>query len=365
MNLHGISEISKVANARDASSSDAFSDAPRSSLARGRAPGLPRRARGVKALTRWVAMGLALAVMLLAPVASYAARSGGSFSGRGGFRSAPSAPRGYSPSPRGGYGRGPNVVVLPGFGWGWGGGGYGMGGGSGLLGTLLLLGVFGIGAALLVRTVRRSRGSAQGAYGHDDEGFHDGQDFETDRAHVYKLQLGLGRSARGIQERLAKFAAEGDTSSETGLAALLQQTTLELLREKHSIRHALVEAAGPLTLGNAETKMNGQALAERSRYQVERVRGADGGVRRSQDAAVTGTDALEYLVVTLIVATRRPVPELTKIANHDEVDAALSVLGGMSPRDLLGIEVIWTPADPDDSLTETDLLTTYPQLRSI
>ena len=34
-------------------------------------------------------------------------------------------------------------------------------------------------------------------------------------------------------------------------------------------------------------------------------------------------------------------------------------------RDLLGLEVIWTPADPEDSLTETDLMTTYPELRSI
>jgi uncharacterized membrane protein len=26
---------------------------------------------------------------------------------------------------------------------------------------------------------------------------------------------------------------------------------------------------------------------------------------------------------------------------------------------------VWTPADPDDSLTETDLMTTYPEMRSL
>jgi uncharacterized membrane protein len=27
--------------------------------------------------------------------------------------------------------------------------------------------------------------------------------------------------------------------------------------------------------------------------------------------------------------------------------------------------VVWTPADPDDSMTETDVMTTYPELRSL
>jgi uncharacterized membrane protein len=26
---------------------------------------------------------------------------------------------------------------------------------------------------------------------------------------------------------------------------------------------------------------------------------------------------------------------------------------------------VWTPADPEDSFTETDLMTTYPELRSL
>jgi uncharacterized membrane protein len=27
--------------------------------------------------------------------------------------------------------------------------------------------------------------------------------------------------------------------------------------------------------------------------------------------------------------------------------------------------VVWTPADPNDSMTETDVMTTYPDLRSL
>ena len=104
------------------------------------------------------------------------------------------------------------------------------------------------------------------------------------RAYVYKLQLALGRSARGIQDRLTDFAARGDTSTEAGLATLLQQTALELLREKDSVRYAAAEARGPMSLTNAETAMNGVSLAERSRFQVERIRAADGRLARSEAA---------------------------------------------------------------------------------
>jgi uncharacterized membrane protein len=324
----------------------------------------PRAAAGRRANRRGLRaalVALALAI-LLAPTLALAARSGGSFSSRGGFRSAPSAPRGYSSPGRGyGYGGGRDVVVVPGFGWGWGWGGYGGGGGS-LFGTVLMLAVFGIGAALVVRTLRRAagRGVWQGVAGDDDE-----RDVDLGRAYVYELQLGLGRSARGVQERLARFAAEGDTSSEAGLASLLQQTTLELLREKDSIRYARAESAGPLSLTNAETKMNALALAERSRYQVERVRGAEGQVRRAADAPVVGAEVLEYLVVTVVVATRTPLPGLQAVDDRAAVDGALAALGSVAPSSLLGLEVIWTPADPDDSLTQADLLTSYPQLRSI
>jgi uncharacterized membrane protein len=179
------------------------------------------------------------------------------------------------------------------------------------------------------------------------------------------MQVALGRSARGIQDRLARFAAEGDTNSETGLAALLQQTELELMREKDSIRAASVESNGPMSLTNAETKMNGLALSERSRFQVERVRGADGHLRRSEAPAEEGREALEFVVVSIVVATRAPLGDWKAINDLADVDLVLAQLGGVAATGLLGLEVIWTPADPNDSLTQTDLLTTYPDMRNV
>ncbi len=311
---------------------------------------------------------LALGLLLLVPTLALAApRSGASFGGRGGFRSAPSAPRSYAPQPNRGYGSGP-IIIAPGFGWGLPFGGYGYGGGGSLFGGLLILGVLGLGAAMVVRAVRRSRAShardvdgGAGAWGAQD--YEDEVVVAPGRAYVYKVQLGLGRSARGLQQRLTKFA-EGDTGSEAGLAQLLQQTALELMREKESIRYAGAEAFGPMNLTNGETKMNALTLAERSRFQVERVRGTEGQVRRSDAASQQSEEVLEYILVTLVVATRTPL-EVKKVTTREELDTLLGQLGGVPAQGLLGLEVIWTPADPDDALTETDLMTAYPDLRSV
>jgi len=308
---------------------------------------------------------LALSVLILPALALAGPRSGGSFGGRLGFRSSPSfsTPRSYS-SP--GYsGGGSHFIFAPG--WGWGFGGYGMGGGMGLFGTLMVVAVVGYAVYSISRAVRRSRqGGVDQAAGWPGYGYDDDQvQAMPGRAYVYKLQIGLGRSARGIQQRLEQFATSGDTSTEAGLASLLQQSALELLREKDSIRYAGADASGPMSLTNAETKLNGLSLSERSRFAVERVRAADGRLNRAQDVAVEGKEALELVLVTLIVATRSPLGSFKTVTSHPEVEALLSELGGISPSGLLGLEVVWTPADPDDSLTETDVMTTYPELRSL
>ena len=306
-----------------------------------------------------------LAIVVLPALALAGPRSGGSFGGRLGFRSGGgfgSTPRGYSGGGSSYYGGGPSVHIFPGFGWGW-GGGYGMGGGFGLFGTVLTLVIVGVAVASIARAVRAHRGAGPGtgwgAYGSDEP------DVASGRAYLYKLQLALGRSARGVQERLADFANRGDTSTESGLASLLQQTALELLREKDAVRYASTDARGPMSLTNAETAMNALALAERSRFQVERVRAADGRTMRSEAAAEEGREALELVVVTLVVATRSPLPGFDAAGSPEELGRLLSALGGVSPDGLLGLEVVWTPADPNDSMTETDVMTTYPELRSL
>jgi uncharacterized membrane protein len=298
---------------------------------------------------------------LLATSAAFAGpRSGASFGGLRGFRSAsrPSAgyfPRSYPSGRR--YGGGSGFIFMPSFGWG---GGWGYGGG---MSSLLLTGMVLFGAVLVVRSIRRAARRGALTYGapHDDDEIAQ----YSGRAYVYKIQLGIGRSGRGIQKRLEQFASTGDTASEAGLAQLLRQTALELMREKDSIRYGQVDPGGPYSMTNAEAKLTGTAMAERARFQVERVRGTDGQVRRSEAAASVGLEALEYLVVTVLVATRSPLSGLQKLEHRQGLGTLLTTLGGVPASTLLGLEVVWTPADPEDSLTEMDVMTTYPEMRSL
>jgi uncharacterized membrane protein len=303
-------------------------------------------------------IAIVVALLTLLPEWALAGpRSGASFSGRRGFRSSPGAfSRGYSPGRTGYGGGGTSFFFFPSFGWGWGG----MGGGFGLMGSLVLLGVVGLGTVAMVRALRRaSRRGSDSVWSREEE------DEGPDRAFVYKVQVGLGRSARHIQERLADFASQGDTSSEAGLAEMLHQTALELLREKDAIRYGLAEASGPMSMTNGETKLGASAMAERSRFQVERIRAADGSVRRAQAATSVGAEALEYLVVTIVLATRLPLAGIKAVGDREALEAALRELGALPAQALLGLEVVWTPADPEDSMTETDLMTTYPEMRSL
>jgi uncharacterized membrane protein len=315
---------------------------------------------------RWL-RSLVLVLVVLSPTFALAGpRSGGSFGGRLGFRSGGgmTAPRSYSGGGNyyggGNYGGGSHFFFFPGW-----GGGYGTGG-VGLFGTLFVLVAVGIGAAMVMRAVRAARsGGGSNPWGFAGQGDDDEPAVAQGRAYLYKLQLALGRSARGIQDRLAQFAAQGDTASEAGLAALLQQSALELLRNKDSIRYAAAEARGPMSLTNAETAMNGVALGERSRFQVERVRVADGRTARSDAPVEEGKEALELVVVTLVTATRTPLERFRSVTSVEDLSALLADLGGVSADGLLGLEVIWTPADANDSMTETDVMTTYPELRSL
>jgi uncharacterized membrane protein len=310
---------------------------------------------------RW-ALVLVLAFWIVVTASdAFARRSGGSFSGRGGFRSAPSrsAPSGsYRPS----YGGGSNVVIMPGFGWGM---GYGMGGsGFGGFGSLMVLGMLGLTGFYVYRSIRNAANRSQGYQGVSGSSYDD-SDVRPERAYIYKLQLGLGRSARGLQNRLAEFAEEGDTASEAGLASLLGQTALELSRSKDSIRYINVSSEGPMPLAQGESRMNAQALSERSRFEVERVRGADGKVRKATELLPESAEVLEFIVVTVIIATRQPVGTWKTVTDHTQIEPVLTALGGVGPGELLGLEVIWTPADPGDSLTESDILTSYPDLKSV
>jgi uncharacterized membrane protein len=303
-------------------------------------------------------VGLVFTLIFSQADGALAARSGGRIGG-GSFRSpsrsfSPAPTRTYSPS-RGGYSGG----YYP-------GGGFGLPfvmpfpfimGGGGLFTLLIFLAI----ASFLFRSFR----SAQG----EDGGYS-----ATPTISVAKLQVGLLAEARGLQADLDRIAMSADTNTPQGLAKVLQESTLALMRHPEYWIYAGSEAK-QTSLEAAENQFNRLAIAERSKFTSETLSNV-GNVLKQADSAKAAlpsaggalVEALdepgEYIVATLLVATQGKL-QLPTINSSQDLRQALGQIGAVSPDNLLAMEVLWTPQAEGDSLSSEDVLVGYPDLKLV
>ncbi len=300
-----------------------------------------------------LAFGLVLALVFSHADGALAARSGGRIGG-GSFRG-PS--RTYSPPsrsyPRGGGGYYPGgggffpFVYFPFF------------GGVGGVGSLFTLFIFISLASFAVQSFRRVSG------GEDEVGY------SSPAVSVAKVQVGLLAEARNLQGDLDRIAQRANTDSSAGLAQVLQETTLSLLRHPEywvygatESRQARLEAAG--------AEFNRLALSERSKFSAETLSNVNSELKSAQSNALAVAEkggelaetSNEYIVVTLLVGTQGKL-QLPTINSDEDLKRALSQLGSVSSEQLLALEVLWTPQAEGDVLTRDDILAEYPTLKMV
>ena len=316
-------------------------------------------------LRRWASLlvvpVLALTLLLAHPSPSWAA-SGGRIGG-GSFRSAPSMPRSYGGGGyRGGYGGGFNG----GYRGGYGGGGIGFPfliplfgfGGGGLFGFLVLMAVVGLllnafkGGGGQAGPLPAGRGSELGS------GRPDGP------VTISQLQVGLLASARDLQRDLRRLAGSADTGRAAGLQALLQETTLAMLRHPDLWVYANAEV-GQVPFASAESTFNRLSMGERSKLQREVTSNVSG--QRFSDANVVSGESdasSDFIAITLLVASRNRL-NIKGAGSADQLRDALQQLGAVGADDLIAIEVIWQPEGAGEVLSTEELLTAYPQLQHL
>ncbi|UZQ53421.1 DUF1517 domain-containing protein [Trichothermofontia sichuanensis B231] len=299
-----------------------------------------------------LALGLVLA-LFLGHANSALAASGGRIGG-GSFRAparsftAPS--RSYT-APGGGYYGGGGFgfpFILPFFGFG---GGFG--------GLFSILIVFAIANFLLntFRNISEEKTIAE---------------VTNPKVSVAKVQVGLLAQARDLQSDLEKLARRADTSTSAGLAEVLQETTLALLRHPEYWVYAGSESQ-QARLEAAESQFNRLALMERSKFSEETLSNFNSQLKQassSQLAVAQKAGALasqqpgEYIVVTLLVAAQGQL-DLPQVTSPDTLRQALQQIGAVSSDRLLALEVLWAPQAEGDVLTRDDMITMYPNLRLI
>ncbi|MGB3494173.1 MAG: DUF1517 domain-containing protein [Elainellaceae cyanobacterium] len=282
-----------------------------------------------------------------------AARAGGRMGG-GSFR----APRSYvrpSPSraPRGGgYGGGfgfPFLFPLFGFGGGFGG--------------LFTIVIFIAIANFLVRSFQNATSDNEYGYGNTTV---------SPKLTVARLQVGLLADARELQADLNRMAENANTSSTQGLAQVLQEATLSLLRHPEYWVYGDSNVS-QTRLESAEAEFNRMALIERSKFSKETLSNVNSQVQRTDTASAADSAAGElamaeapgeYIVATLVVAAQGKL-DLPKIQNSEDLRRALSQLGSVSSDELVALEVLWTPQIEGDTLSSDEVVASYPSLNRI
>ncbi|HSM82478.1 MAG TPA: DUF1517 domain-containing protein [Nodosilinea sp.] len=297
-----------------------------------------------------MALGLAL-VLVFGPASGAWAAAGGRMGG-GSFRApAPRmspAPRTYAPGGGGGYypGGGFGFPFLFPF--------IGIGGGFGGLFTLLIF------IAIVNVVVRGLRG----ATGEDDYIAPAGS---NPTVAVAKLQVGLLAEARALQDDLNRLATTADTGTSQGLAKLLQETTLALLRHPDYWAYAASEDKQTRLL-SAEQEFNRYTLSARSRFSAETLSNVNSQLTQAEPQAMLPGDGDqapgEYILATVVVATQGKL-DLPNIYSVADLRQALSQIGAVSSENLLAVEVLWTPQQSGETLTADELIANYPELKLI
>lgn len=311
--------------------------------------------RLVPALTRWL---LALLLVLLAGLVSpqpcpvEAQHTGGSFGG--------------------GHFGGGGGHSYGGGGGSYGGGSHYYGGGLGLHGHRGSCTSFGFSLTLFIVIMILKASLAGRSRSHDhlpprhESLTHSSFTSFAPLVDVSAIHLALSFGARpALQKRLEALAQAGHTSTPGGLAYLLHETVIELRRVESSWLYAGAVNALPTQAAQAERHFRSIASEMRSRFKVETVRAVDGRVvsTNAPELRARPEEGAGLVLVTLIVAATRELPDITKAADARELRGLLRKLGSLNARDMVALEVIWSPSADNDRMSSAELEVLYPELR--
>ena len=253
--------------------------------------------------------------------------------------------RGY----RGGYG-GSGIgfpFLLPIFGFG----------GGGIFGFLILMSILGV----VVNSIKNSSNFSNSLNNPIVS-----QSENPSKVSLVQFQIGLLASAKEIQVKLRDLASSSDTSTSSGLQRVLQDTTLALLRKPELWVYSNIES-GSVPFSATEFTFNRISITERSKLKAELTSNYSGQIYTSKNNDNNSGDSdstNEYIAITILVASKKDL-KLNGSSNIEHITEALRVLGSISSKDLIALEVIWQPEGEGDALREEELITQYPNLKHL
>ncbi|MCL7033743.1 hypothetical protein MKW94_004947 [Papaver nudicaule] len=187
---------------------------------------------------------------------------------------------------------------------------------------------------------------------------------DTQKTTVIKLQVGLLGMARSLQMDLDKIAEVADTSTPSGLSYILQESTLAMLRHPEFCISGYSSVDVKRGIEDGEKRFNQLSIEERGKFDEETLVNVNNIKRQSTTSKRASGFSNEYIVITILVAAEG-VHKLPAVNGSANLKEALQKLGSIPASKIMAVEVLWTPQNENDTLTERELLEDYPLLRPL
>lgn len=186
----------------------------------------------------------------------------------------------------------------------------------------------------------------------------------SDKTSVCKLQVGLLGMGRSLQRDLNRIAEAADTSTPEGLSFVLQETTLSLLRHPDYCISGYSSVDVKRSVEEGEKRFNQLSIEERGKFDEETLVNVNNIRKQSTTSQRSNGFRNEYIVITIIVAAGG-VHKLPPINSSAQLKEALQKLASIPSSRIMAVEVLWTPQNENDTLTERELLEDYSLLRPL
>lgn len=171
----------------------------------------------------------------------------------------------------------------------------------------------------------------------------------------------------GVMSSFQRLAQRAETTTSAGLASLASNVCLELLRSLDGIVAAKAFAGRHATALEAEKEMHELGIRERKKWAYETTQQEHQHPPPRVDSRGLRGGPGGLMVVTLMVVCRKFDKALAKPVNSlQSLETSLEKLAGLllerGGKNVLAVDVSWTPDDPADVLTREELRLKWPDL---
>lgn len=169
---------------------------------------------------------------------------------------------------------------------------------------------------------------------------------------------------------LQRLAETSDTESRFGVQELTNEVALELLRRSSSITAASAKYEQFKDLDEGDRAFAETSVTERSKFDKETVSTFNGvrlgldDLKQKDPSQFRATMAVVELIVMIDEMDSEFLPSANTIAGVKSLLTKISS-AAMVGESLQGAEILWSPADRKDNLTEKDIVTDYPELQPL